>query len=139
MTAILNQTENSVSIDWKPPKDCFRYISGLWFRVYQSGDPGASSDAHHAAVPFKCLKKGSNQSLSLNLFGINQLSGEKECLFYTGIPLKECHAYTIEVVPNYQSFRGKELKYEVVVPPSLVNKALHVFVSHHLNMFICSA
>ena len=33
--------------------------------------------------------------------------------------LTQCRAYAVEVIPNYQSLRGKTLRTEIVVPPKV--------------------
>lgn len=125
--ASLNQLDYTVSISWKVPTDeCAKYVSSLWVKIYESGNPGAASLAQYLTVPISCLKKNPDKSLSLVVHS-NSTDGvfsqeKEECQLSSGAYLSECHAYTVELVPNYQSLKGNALLSEIVVPPRLVFK-----------------
>lgn len=116
-------------------KDCLKYSSGVWIRVYPSGEerklPKEEAFVLTLSVPQKCLKPNTvNHSYSVALFPPSSLfypsiKENKTCSFSLIRELIQCHVYTIEVIPNYQSFRGKTLRTEIVIPPNKVCLNVH--------------
>lgn len=102
--------DKSLEITWSPPvADCLDFISGVWARVYKSGeDPAIDSSKN---VSQACMKK-TEQHYSIVLG-----SSTERCGFLP--PLLECHSYIVEVVPNYHSFSGRLLRAEIVIPPKV--------------------
>ena len=123
MTASL--INESLEITWPIiSTECLKFSSGVWIRVYQQ-----NSEYEHQIqpetplyVPQKCLKKKSKTSYSVILFPPSSSSstGKKNsCLISLTRNLIQCRAYVVEVIPNYQSLRGKTLSTEIVVPPKV--------------------
>ncbi|KZS02005.1 Uncharacterized protein APZ42_001127, partial [Daphnia magna] len=47
-------------------------------------------------------------------------TGKKDpCNFHLTKSLTQCRSYVVQVIPNYQSLRGKTLRTEIVVPPKI--------------------
>ncbi|XP_057365041.1 uncharacterized protein LOC130685734 [Daphnia carinata] len=121
LTAFFASNE-SLEINWPMPSDeCLKFSTGIWIRVYQSGDEYKWPAETLLAVPQKCIKKSSNISYSIVLSPPSPSAAEKEdpCNFYLTKNLIQCRSYVIEVIPNYQSLRGKTLRIETVIPPKI--------------------
>jgi hypothetical protein len=113
---------NSLQIEWTPLSvDCIKFSSGFWIRVYDSSPKQPSTGENYLAIPQKCLKRF-NATFSIVLSSPASKFSGKTCHFeLKEVPI-QCHMYTIEVVPNYQSFKGKPLFAEIVVPPAVEYK-----------------
>ena len=111
---------NVLQIKWTPlSMDCVKFSSGVWIRVFESGQSQSSSTDQYLAIPKKCLKRSANASFSIVLSSsASELSGNN-CHFDLRDSLIQCRVYTIEVVPNYQSLKGKSLFTEIVIPPAV--------------------
>jgi hypothetical protein len=103
---------NLLQIEWTPRSiDCIKFSSGVWIRVYDSSQKQPSTGENYLAIPQKCLKRRANASFSIALpSSASKLSG-KTCHFELKEVLIQCRVYTIEVVPNYQSLKGKAIFY----------------------------
>ena len=114
-----SESEKSIEINWSPASaDCIQVISGFWIRLYESGtDP---SSKPYLSIPRKCLKPkqhlSGREALSILLPSSN--SSDAECNFVIQT-LVICRSYQVEVVPDYQSLRGKTNKAEIIVPPTV--------------------
>jgi hypothetical protein len=110
---------NVLQIKWTPlSMDCVKFSSGVWIRVFESGQSQSSTD-QYLSIPQKCLKRRGNASFSIVLSSsASELSGNN-CHFDLRDSLIQCRVYTIEVVPNYQSLKGKSLFTEIVIPPAV--------------------
>ncbi|KAK4011028.1 hypothetical protein OUZ56_020148 [Daphnia magna] len=121
LTAFFTSNE-SLEINWPTPSDeCLKFSTGVWIRVYQSGDEHKWPAETLLAVPQKCMKKSSETSYSIVLSPPSLSATEKEdpCDFYLARNLIQCRSYVVEVIPNYQSLRGKTLRIETVIPPKI--------------------
>ncbi len=110
-----------LKIEWVPIKtECFEFSSGVWIRVFLSGDqhPSSSEEAY-LDVPMKCLKTQSNTTFSVTLPSSSSAVNEDNTCSFELKNLIECRAYTVEVVPNYQSLKGKPLFTEIVIPSTV--------------------
>ncbi|XP_057368778.1 uncharacterized protein LOC130689856 [Daphnia carinata] len=120
MKAVLNKN-NSLEIEWVPPSlDCLKISSGIWVRVFESGNeqPNASTTEAYITIPQKCLKRRANTTYSFILHApLSGFNGEKRCHFQLKNDLIPCQSYNVEVVPNYQSLKGKLLSTNIFVPP----------------------
>ncbi|XP_046654233.1 uncharacterized protein LOC124345136 isoform X1 [Daphnia pulicaria] len=115
---------NSLQIEWTPLSvDCIKFSSGFWIRVYDSSPKQPSTGENYLAIPQKCLKRF-NATFSIVLSSSASKFSGKTCHFELKEVLVQCHMYTIEVVPNYQSFKGKPLFAEIVVPPANDNSTI---------------
>nr|CAH0109675.1 unnamed protein product [Daphnia galeata] len=109
--------------------ECIDYNSGVWIRVFESGN--SSSEETYLSIPRKCLKDQPNTTFSLVVvhspsstkFDDEQFD-ENDCHFELKNVLIECRAYTIELVPNYDSLKGRPLTTEIVIP-STVEYIIH--------------
>nr|CAH0102785.1 unnamed protein product [Daphnia galeata] len=112
---------NVLQIKWTPlSMDCMKFSSGVWIRVFESGQ-SSSSALQYLSIPQKCLKRSANASFSIVLSSsASKLSGNN-CHFDLRDSLIQCRVYTIEVVPNYQSLKGKSLFTEIVIPSANYN------------------
>jgi len=124
---LVHQTtlEKSIEIEWSPPStSCIEFITGLWVRVYESGTEPASEP--YLSIPKKCLKSkhlsSGIEALSLLLPSSHSSNpnstDDAECIFQTQ-NLVVCRSYQVEVVPDYQSLKGKSIQTEIVVPPTV--------------------
>ena len=113
---------NSLEIEWIPRSaDCLKFSSGVWIRVFESKQrqqlPLTDS---YLAIPQKCLKRRSNASFSIVLPAASSPPPrENTCFFELKDILIKCLAYTVEVIPNYQSLKGSPMLTEVVIPPTV--------------------
>jgi hypothetical protein len=98
----------------------------VWIRVHEIPENEYQIQSQTPLyVPQKCLKKKSKTSYSIVLYPPSSpsLTGKNiSCLFYLTRKLIQCRAYVVEVIPNYQSLRGKSLRTEIVIPPKLSKK-----------------
>uniref|UniRef100_A0A0P6D4M9 Jmjc domain-containing histone demethylation protein n=1 Tax=Daphnia magna TaxID=35525 RepID=A0A0P6D4M9_9CRUS len=112
---------NALEITWTPHStECLKVSSGLWLRIFESNEKQLVSPSAEAylPIPYKCLKK-TNSSHSIVL--AKQAKGAnkgKSCPSEMMISLVQCLAYTVEVIPNYQSLKGRLLSTEIVIPPA---------------------
>lgn len=123
MKAFLNKN-NSLEIEWTPPSaDCLKISSGIWVRVFESGEQHLPSTAEtYLAIPLKCLRRRANTSYSVVVHtSASDIIGEKRCYFELKNDLIQCQIYTVEMVPNYQSFKGRHLSTDIFVPPTVKN------------------
>jgi hypothetical protein len=121
MVASLNN--ESLEITWPVHSvECLQFSSGVWIRVYQSGDEYKLPIETSLYIPEKCLKKISTtlHSISLSPPSPSPTSVNKDtCLFSLASNLIQCRAYVVQIIPNYQSLRGKTLRTEIIVPPKV--------------------
>ena len=117
-------TNKSIEIEWSPlSAECNDYNSGVWIRVFESGT--LSSEENYFSVPRKCLKDQYNTTFSLVVHSPSSTKSddeqfeESDCYFKLKNILIECRAYTIEVVPNYDSLKGRPLIIEIVIPSTV--------------------
>jgi hypothetical protein len=98
---------NLLQIEWTPRSiDCIKFSSGVWIRVYDSSQKQPSTGENYLAIPQKCLKRRANASFSIALPSSASKFSGKTCHFeLKEVPI-QCHMYTIEVVPNYQSSKA---------------------------------
>ncbi|KAI9558686.1 hypothetical protein GHT06_015475 [Daphnia sinensis] len=124
MKAVLNEN-NSLEIEWTPPSmDCLKVSSGIWVRVSESGNqqPNMSTTEAYVTIPQKCLKRRANTSYSFILHASSSgVNVEKRCHFQLKDDLIPCQVYNVEVVPNYQSLKGRPLSTDILVPPTRGN------------------
>jgi hypothetical protein len=113
----------SLEITWPIlSAECIKFSSGVWIRVYQQApeidyklQPETS-----LYVPQKCLKKNFETSrYSIVLLPSSSNEKNNSCAFSLARNLIQCRVYVIEVIPNFQSLRGKTLRTEIVVPPKM--------------------
>ena len=52
---------------------------------------------------------------------------ENDCHFELKNVLIECRAYTVEIVPNYDSLKGRSLTTEIVIPSTVE------YINHYIN------
>ena len=111
---------NVLQIKWTPlSMDCVKFSSGVWIRVFESGQSQSSVADQYLAIPQKCLKRRANASFSIVLSSSAPKLSGNHCHFDLRDSLIQCRVYTIEVVPNYQSLKGKSLFTEIVIPPAV--------------------
>jgi hypothetical protein len=114
----------SIEIEWSPlSPECIDYNSGVWIRVFESGT--LSSEETYMSIPRKCLKEQFNTTFSLVVHSPSSTKSddeqfeESDCHFELKNILIECRAYTVEVVPNYDSLKGRTLTTEIVIPSTV--------------------
>nr|CAH0109679.1 unnamed protein product [Daphnia galeata] len=119
-------TNKSIEIEWSPlSAECIDYNSGVWIRVFESGN--SSSEETYLSIPRKCLKDQPNTTFSLVVHSPSSTKSddeqfdENDCHFELKNILIECRAYTIELVPNYDSLKGRPLTTEIVIPSTNAN------------------
>ncbi len=114
-------TNESLEITWPIfSTECLKFSSGVWIRVYQQAPEVDYKLQPETSlyVPQKCLKKKSKASYSIILSPPSSSKGKKiSCAYYLTRHLIQCRAYVIEVIPNFQSLRGKTLRTDIIVPP----------------------
>jgi hypothetical protein len=111
---------NLLQIEWTPLSvDCIKFSSGVWIRVYDSSQKQPSTGENYLAIPQKCLKRRANASFSIALPSSASKFSGKTCHFELKEVLIQCRVYTVEVVPNYQSLKGKAIFTEIVIPPAV--------------------
>jgi hypothetical protein len=125
-------TNKSIEIEWSPlSAECIDYNSGVWIRVFESGT--SSSEVTYLAIPRKCLKEQSNTTFSLVVHSPSSTKSdgeqfeENDCHFELKNVLIECRAYTVELVPNYDSLKGRSLTTEIVIPSTVE------YINHYIN------
>ncbi len=122
-------TNESLEITWPIlSEECLKFSSGVWIRIYQASQEDVlQEEATALSVPQKCLLNntgGASNSIVLFTQSTNSKSTDEKnpCSFSVAKNLTQCHAYVVEVIPNYQSLRGKTLRIEFVVPPKVTRK-----------------
>lgn len=121
LNATLHHEDKSIDIDWSPPlASCIEFVTGLWIRVHESGIDADQTSEPYLSIPRKCLKSklSGKESLSVLLPSNSSIQNSTECSFIIK-PLVDCRSYHVEVIPDYQSLRGKSVNAEVVIPPAL--------------------
>ncbi|XP_046459694.1 uncharacterized protein LOC124206095 [Daphnia pulex] len=100
---------------------CLKFSSGVWIRVYQQSTESDYKLQPETSlyVPQKCLNKNFETSFSIVLLPSSSNEKNNSCAFSLARNLIQCRAYVIEVIPNFQSLRGKTLRTEIVVPPKM--------------------
>jgi hypothetical protein len=98
-----------------------KFSSGVWIRVYQQASESDYKLQPETSLyaPQKCLKKKSKTSYSIVLSPSSSKGKKISCAFYLTKHLIQCRAYIVEIIPNFQSLRGKTLRTEIVVPPKM--------------------
>ncbi|KAK4009919.1 hypothetical protein OUZ56_019062 [Daphnia magna] len=121
LTALFTSKE-SIEINWPMPSaECLKFSTGVWIRVYQSGDEDKWPAETLLTVPQRCMKKSSKTLYSIVLSppSISATGKKDPCNFHLTKSLTQCRSYVVQVIPNYQSLRGKTLRTEIVVPPKI--------------------
>ncbi|KAK4011020.1 hypothetical protein OUZ56_020140 [Daphnia magna] len=121
LTALFTSKE-SVEINWPMPSaECLKFSTGVWIRVYQSGDQHKWPAETLLTVPQRCMKKSSKTLYSIVLSPPSiSVTGKKDpCHFHLTKSLTQCRSYVVQVIPNYQSLRGKTLRTKIVIPPKI--------------------
>jgi hypothetical protein len=112
----------SLEITWPIlSAECMKFSSGVWIRVYQQSPEVDYKLQPETSlyVPQKCLKKNFETSYSIVLLPSSSNEKKNSCAFSLARNLIQCRAYDIEIIPNFQSLRGKTLRTEIVVPPKI--------------------
>ncbi|XP_046464028.1 uncharacterized protein LOC124209850 [Daphnia pulex] len=107
----------SIEIEWTPLfPECIAYNSGVWIRVFESDTP--SSAETYLSIPRKCLTEKYNSIFSFVIHSPTKSDDPKEsdCHFELTNVLIECRSYKIELIPNYESLKGRPLTTEIVTP-----------------------
>jgi hypothetical protein len=99
--------------------ECHKYSSGVWIRLYQLGYEFKSPVETSLAVPHKCIKKKSQNTYSLVLSPPSSNAKKDTCFFSLAKNLTQCRSYAVEVIPNFQTLRGKTLRTTIVIPPKV--------------------
>ncbi len=104
-------TNESLEITWPIfSKECMKFSSGLWIRVYQQASESDNKLQPETSlyVPQKCLKKKSKTLFSIVLSPSSSSKGKNiSCAFYLTRHLIQCRAYVIEIIPNFHHFEAK--------------------------------
>ncbi|KAI9558861.1 hypothetical protein GHT06_015650 [Daphnia sinensis] len=122
VTATLTKN-NSLQIEWTLiSTECLKFSTGVWIRIFEEETQHQSSSAKmYWEIPNKCLKRRANASFSIVLpprsVKTSPPDKTKSCNFQLLDTLIRCRAYTVEVVPNYQSLMGRPLRTRIVIPP----------------------
>jgi hypothetical protein len=122
VAVVASLTNESLEITWPIlSAECLKFSSGVWIRVYQqaSEDETKLQPETSLYVPQKCLKKKSKSSYSIILSPSSSKGKKLSCAYYLTRHLIQCRAYVVEIIPNFQSLRGKTLRTEIVVPPKM--------------------
>ncbi|XP_046637860.1 uncharacterized protein LOC124316144 isoform X2 [Daphnia pulicaria] len=122
IAASFSTKNESLEIVWPVlSAECLKFSSGVWIRVYQISNELAKSLVETSlSVPQKCLKKNSKTTFSIALSPPSSITSKKDpCLFLLARNLTQCRSYAVEVIPNFQTLRGKTLRTEIVIPPKL--------------------
>jgi hypothetical protein len=122
-------TNESLEITWPIlSEECLKFSSGVWIRIYQASQEYVQQEEATAlSVPQKCFLNntdGASHSIVLFPQSTNSKSTDENdpCSFSLAKNFTQCRAYVVEVIPNYQSLRGKMLRTEFVVPPKVTRK-----------------
>ena len=122
-TILASLNNESLEITWPVHSvECLKFSSGVWIRVYQSGDEYNVPVETSSYIPEKCVKKKSKTLHSISLSPPSSsptLANKDACLFSLASNLIQCRAYVVQIIPNYQSLRGKTLRTEIIVPPKV--------------------
>lgn len=120
-------SNNSLQIEWTSPtsSECLKYQSGLWARVFESGQQPSSFD--YIEIPQECLDRIEPSTNNNNTFSFiihsklssNSTADERPCQVELKSPLIECRSYTVQVSPNYQSLKGQSHTTEIVIPSAV--------------------
>ena len=115
------QKDGSILVQWSS-KECFKYLTGVWVRVFdselhESENSTYESNEPYTLIPKSCIQK-SPKSNSLLTLTLSSFQEGNSCNF--PLKLMECKVYTIELVPNYSSLKGRVWKSNITTPP-LVN------------------
>lgn len=114
---------NSLEIKWTPLSNkCLEFNSGVWVRVLESGQQQPSLSNSYLTIPQNCLTRWSDGTHSIILHSPSSFSNNEEnktCRFELTNPLIQCLSYTVEVIPNYQSLKGKSLKTKIIIPSAV--------------------
>lgn len=131
IAASFSTRNESLEINWPVlSAECFKLSSGVWIRVYQinSEIAGKSPVETSLSVPQKCIKKNSRTTYSIALSPPSTSGIKKDpCLFSLARNLIQCRSYAVEVIPNFQTFRGKTMRTEIVIPPKVRIKTSNYF------------
>jgi hypothetical protein len=122
IAASFSTKNESLEIVWPVlSAECLKFSSGVWIRVYQISNELAKSLVETSlSVPQKCLKKNSKTTFSIALSPPSSITSKKDpCLFLLARNLTQCRSYAVEVIPNFQTLRGKTLRTEIVIPPKV--------------------
>ncbi|XP_046458934.1 uncharacterized protein LOC124205536 [Daphnia pulex] len=118
INASLNRNK-SIEIEWTPlSPECIAYNSGVWIRVFESETP--SSGETYLSIPRKCLAEKYNSTFSFAIHSPTKSDDpsnkKSDCHFELTNVLIECRSYKIELIPNYESLKGRSLTTEIVTP-----------------------
>jgi len=110
------QEDNSLAIEWSfPSADCQLLSTGVWIRVFESEQKGTEGSFLYIANDCQ-TRNGDVPSVVLPTG--DQEEQESQCSFK--IPkLIECELYTVDLAVAYDSFQGRMLSSQVIVPPKL--------------------
>ena len=125
IAASFSTRNESLEINWPVlSAECLKLSSGVWIRIYQINSEVAKSPVETSlSVPQKCIKKNSRTTYSIALSSPSAKRGKTDpCLFSLTKNLIQCRSYAVEVVPNFQTLRGKTLRTEIVIPPKVQYK-----------------
>ncbi|EFX82886.1 hypothetical protein DAPPUDRAFT_240713 [Daphnia pulex] len=125
INASLNENK-SIEIEWTPlSPECIAYNSGVWIRVFESDTP--SSGATYLSIPRKCLTEKNNSTFSFVIHSPTKSddpSKEIDCHFELTNVLIECRSYKVELIPNYESLKGRPLTAKIVTPSTVKYKSI---------------
>ena len=125
----LNVTIDSglLKMDWSlPADDCHDYNTGTWLKITDTHD---NSLLINQFIAEDCLIRNdssvgvnvyTNPSRSSNSSTDATVEDKNKChQIITHNDLEECKVYSVEVIPEYDSFRGQIQSADVIVPPKV--------------------
>ncbi|EFX63910.1 hypothetical protein DAPPUDRAFT_118714 [Daphnia pulex] len=116
----------SIEIEWTPLfPECIAYNSGVWIRVFESETP--SSAETYLSIPRKCLTEKYNSIFSFVIHSPTKSDDptkESDCHFELTNVLIECRSYKIELIPYYESLKGRPLTTEIVTPSTVEYRSI---------------
>ena len=115
-------------MDWSlPADDCHDYNTGTWLKITDTHD---NSLLINQFIAEDCLIRNdssvgvnvyTNPSRSSNSSTDATVEDQNKChQIITHNDLEECKVYSVEVIPEYDSFRGQIQSADVIVPPKVI-------------------
>ena len=111
-----------------PSVSCKKLITGIWIRIFESGL--SVTGQPYLKIPTKCFVfKDNNVSIALP-------SLKRKSCFFSIPELVQCRSYTVQVIPNYDSFRGRFFETKIVIPPKVYNHFSIRKIAHNFTEVI---
>ena len=111
-----------MKVDWTlPSKECHDYNTGAWLRVIDTQDDKLLTNQY---IYSNCLARNATVidiivHTNYNNTSADETDEDQKCRIELEQELEECKVYSVQIIPQYDSFQGQTQSTDIIVPPKV--------------------